>query len=226
MATLGVHLLLAWSWRIAHPPAPTLPDLRGERVFDLVPVPPSPNLPRARPARLPPPTSASSTPRARSQAAKTGIVPGPEPIAPPPEAPSTLVDPFAITAPSAPAESALDAMIGRAKGDAVIIDREMRTGKSGVPEVAGTPMGRFGQALAAAYKDGRRGVSSDTYTAPDGQVIYRFRQGGKVWCRTGGSVRPQVGGAVGGGATRFDSGGGGGAAGLIRCPSHGDWKRD
>lgn len=221
-ATLGVHLLLAWSWRIAHPPAPREPELHRERVIDLVTVPPLPEMPRMR-SEPPASPAIPRERRARSRAAETGTSPEPEPITPPPE---TVADPFAISAPSAPSETALDAMVGRAKRDAVIIDREMRKGKSGVPEVADTPMGRFRQALEAAHKDSSRGLVSDTYTAPDGQVIYRFRQGGKVWCRTGGSVRPQIGGANGGGATQFDSAGGGGAAGLIRCPSHGDWKRD
>ena len=222
VATLGLHLLLAWSWRIAHPPAP---DAREERVIDLISVAPLPEMPRIRsepPARL----AVRKERRARSRAADTSTSPEPEPIGPPPEAPATVADPFAIAAPSPAPDSALDAMVGRAKRDAVIIDREMRKGKSGVPEVADTPMGRFRQALEAAHKDSSRGVSSETYTAPDGQVIYRFRQGGKVWCRTGGSVRPQIGGANGGGANLFDSAGGGGAAGMIRCPSHGDWKRD
>ncbi|WP_027868139.1 hypothetical protein [Massilia alkalitolerans] len=224
-ATLGVHLLLAWSWRIAHPPAPRQPELHRDRVIDLITVPPLPEMPRMR-SEPPASPAMPRERRARSRAAETGTSPEPEPIAPPPETPATVADPFAISAPSAPSESALDAMLGRAKRDAVIIDREMRKGKSGVPEVADTPMGRFRQALEAAHKDSRRGLVSDTYTAPDGQVIYRFRQGGKVWCRTGGSVRPQIGGANGGGATQFDSAGGGAAAGLIRCPSHGDWKRD
>lgn len=224
MATLGVHLLLAWSWRIAHPPAP---DLRGERVIDLIPVPPPlPELPQMRREPPAPRSSHPDQPPARAGRAAADTVAEPEPLTSPPEAPARVDDPFAIAVPSTPAESPLDAMVGRAKRDAVIIDREMRKGKSGVPEVADTPMGRFRQALEAAHKDSRRSVSSESYTAPDGQVIYRFRQGGKVWCRAGGSVRPQIGGAVGGGATQFDSGGGGGAAGLIRCPSHGDWKRD
>jgi len=225
-ATLGVHLLLAWSWRIAHPPAPRPPGLHGERVIDLIAVPPLPEMPRMRSEPPPPRPALRRERRARSDAAETDTSPEPEPIGPPPETPARVADPFAISAPSAPSESALDAMVGRAKRDAVIIDREMRKGKSGVPEVADTPMGRFRQALEAAHKDSSRGLSSETYTAPDGQVIYRFRQGGKVWCRTGGSVRPQIGGANGGGATQFDSAGGGGAAGLIRCPGHGDWKRD
>lgn len=156
----------------------------------------------------------------------TDRVRAPEPVAPLPAAPSTVADPFAITAPSIAAGSAIEAMVGRAKRDAIAIDRDMRKGKSGVPAVADTPMGRFERALEGAYQDKRRTLTSESYTAPDGEVIYRFRQGGKVWCRIGGNIRPQVGGAAGGGATQFDTAGGGGFAGLIRCPSHGDWKRD
>lgn len=179
-----------------------------------------------RPEPLPPRSSNPDKPPARAVRATTDAVIQTESVSSAPEAPASVADPFAITVPSAPPESALDAMVGRAKRDAVIIDRDMRKGKSGVPEVADTPMGRFREALEAAHKDSSRGLTSETYTAPDGQVVYRFRQGGKVWRRTGGSVRPQIGGANGGGATQFDGAGDGGAAGLIRCPSHGDWKRD
>lgn len=212
LATLGVHLLLAWSWRIAHPPPQ---ESRGERVIDLVPIPPPvPPLPRPTPNTRD--TRADSRPAAAAHE--------PEPAAPAPESPASVADPFAITAAPAPAESALDAMVGRARRDAVLIDRELRKGKSGVPEVAETPIARLREALAGAHKDSSRSLTSDSYTAPDGQVIYRFRQGGKVWCRTGGGVKPRIGGAEGGGATMFDTQGGGGSAGAIRCPSHADWK--
>ena len=45
LLTLGLHLLLAWSWRSTHPPAH---DTREERVFDLIPLPPDPPPHRAR----------------------------------------------------------------------------------------------------------------------------------------------------------------------------------
>lgn len=220
LATLGIHLLLAWSWRIAYPPAP---DAGGERVFDLIRVaPPAPVEPRVRP-RLPRPPI-SRTPRARRDGAPAAAVRELDAISAPAEAPASAAQPSAIDLPSAPAESALDAVLGRARRDAVIIDRALRKGKSGVPELADTPMGRLRAGLAGAHQDSSRGMTSDSYTAPDGQVIYRFRLGGKVWCRTGGSVGPRIGGAEGGGAAMFDTQGGGGSAGAIRCPSHGEWK--
>jgi hypothetical protein len=221
LATLGVHLLLAWSWRIAHPPAP---ELLGERAFDLIPV--QPPLPESPQLRQPPPSPRSRPVAPRTRSVSPEMARESEPITLPPERASAADDPFAITTPSAPAESPLDAMVGRAKRDAGIIDRELRKGKSGVPEVADTPWGRFRQALEGAHKDSRRGLTSESYTTPDGQVIYRFRQGGKTWCRTSGSIKPRIGGAEGGGATMFDTQGGGGSAGGIRCPSHGDWRRD
>lgn len=216
LATLGLHLLLAWSWRIAYPPAPA-PDAGSERVFTLIPVaPPAPVEPQVRPLLPRPPLS--RTPRARSDSASAAAV------TPPADAPASVIDPFAITLPDAPSQPASDTVASRARREAGIIDRELRRGKSGVPEVADTPMGRFRAGLEGAYRDSSRGVTSDSYTAPDGQVIYRFRLGGKVWCRTGGSVGPMIGGAEGGGATMFDKQGGGGTAGAIRCPSHGEWK--
>lgn len=224
LATLGVHLLLALSWRSAHPPAP---DSGGERVFELIPVPrPQPEMPRLRPQPPRPRLAAPAAPRARADTPPPDRPVEPEATTPPSEAPARVADPFAITIPAAPVESTLDALVGRARRDAGGIDRELRKGKSSVPEVADTPMGRLKQGLEAAYIDRSRTMTSESYTSPDGQIIYRFRMGGKTWCRTGGSVGPRIGGAEGGGATSFDVAGGGGNAGLIRCPSHGDWQRD
>lgn len=224
LATLGVHLLLAWSWRIAHPPAP---EPGGERVIELVPVPPA-ALPTPPARRQPPVLHAAppAAPRARAGKAPADIVAEPEPMTAPAQAPPAAADPFSVPVPQAAAPSTLDAMLGRARRDAVLIDRELRKGKSGLPEVADTPSGRFTQALAGAYKERGLGVSSETYTAPDGQVIYRFRRGGKIKCRSGGSVGPKIGGAVGGGEVLFDVQGGAGRAGEVPCPSHTDWKRD
>lgn len=228
LATLGVHLLLAWGWHHAHSP-PLQPSLGGERVFDLILVPP-PSFEAAAPRRDPPrsPDTRPTSPTVPTvpTAPAGGAVPAPEPATAASEAPASVSNPFANAAPSVPAQSTLEAMLGRARRDAAIIDREMRKGKSGVPEAVFTPQARLREALEAAHDDGGLGLTSDTYTAPDGQLIYRFNQGGRVRCRTGGSVRPQIGGAVGGGATLFDGAGGEGAAGQIRCPSHGHWKRD
>ncbi|RZA33100.1 MAG: hypothetical protein EOP92_22640, partial [Lysobacteraceae bacterium] len=98
LATLGVHLLLAWSWRIAHPQAP---DAGSERVVNLIPVPP----PAAPQVRQPPPRPRPTlprTPRARSDSAASAAVREPESITTPADAPATVADPFAITAPVPP----------------------------------------------------------------------------------------------------------------------------
>ncbi|RLM48610.1 hypothetical protein DVK02_19065, partial [Halobellus sp. Atlit-31R] len=110
--------------------------------------------------------------------------------------------------------------------DAGAIDREFRKSKSGVPDVANTPAARFAGALEAAHIDRGRSVTSETYTAPDGQVIYRFRRNGKTMCRSGGGVGPKIGGAVGGGEVLFDVQGGAGRAGAVECPGNAEWKRD
>lgn len=223
LATLGVHLLLAWSWRISHPPAPVL---REERVLELIPVAPAAPEQRLRPEPPSPRITKPATLRARAGIPQAAASREPEPVTPPPEAPPTVADPFAVAAPTAPSETAPQSMLGRARRDALSIDRELRKGKSGVPEVADTPVGRFKATLEAAYNDRGMGVASETYTAPDGQVIYRFRRGGRYMCRSSGSVGPKIGGAVGGGEVLFDVAGGAGRAGEVRCPSHVQWKRD
>ncbi len=158
--------------------------------------------------------------------ARTGPLREPEALASAPAMPAAAADPVAATPASEPAESPLGAMVGRARGDAGSIDRELRQGKPGVPEIADTPWGRFRETLAAAHIDRGLGVTSETYTAPDGQVIYRFRRGGKYKCRSSGSVGPKIGGAVGGGEMLFDVQGGAGRAGEVQCPLHAEWKRD
>ena len=227
VATLGLHLLLAWSWRIAHPPAQ---DALGERVFNLIPVaPPALELPSARRETAPVRPKATRT-RGPALPALPDAVRETEPLVPPAAAPAPATDPFAITAPAAPAapaasgEAPLDAMVGRARRDAGVIDRELRKGKSGVPAVADTPWGRFTRTLEAAHIDRSRTVVSESYTAPDGEVIYRFRKGGKVLCRITGGVKPGIGNAIG--TSAFDVRGGNGTAGLIDCPSNATWKRD
>lgn len=212
--------MLAWGWRSAHPPAE---DSFEERVFDLVTIaPPAPEPELAPPHRAAEPLR-SNAPRARTPALPD-VVSEPEPVTPPAETPAPADDPFAITAPAAPAESPLEAMMGRARRDARIIDRELRKGKSGVPAVADTPWGRFTRALEGAHIDRSRTVVSETYTAPDGEIVYRFRQGGRVYCRISGGVKPGIGNAIG--PSAFDVRGGNGTAGLISCPSGATWKRD
>jgi hypothetical protein len=117
-------------------------------------------------------------------------------------------------------------MVGKARRDAIAVDRELRKGKSGVPEEANTPWARFQRAAEGAYKDRSLTVTSESYTTPDGQVIYRFRRGGKYFCRSSGGVPPKIGGAVGGGEVLFDAQGGEGRAGQVRCPGQAEWKRD
>ncbi|MCC2972548.1 hypothetical protein [Massilia sp. IC2-476] len=194
-------------------------------MFELLPVlPPAPRQPEVRPK--PPPLRTTTPVAPGTRNAPRAAISEPEPITPAVDAPAPSANPFAITEPAPAAEPALDAMVGRAKRDARAFDRELRKGKSGVPEVADTPWARFRSALEAAHIDRGMGVSSETYTAPDGQVIYRFRRNGRTMCRTGGSVGPKIGGAVGGGEVLFDVQGGGGRAGEIQCPSHAQWKRD
>ncbi len=221
LLTLGLHLLLFASWRIAHPPAV---DTIEERVFELIALPPPvPDKPAPRAAAAPPPKSAA---RANRGAAALLVKPEPEAITVPAESPRTSTDPFAQAAERTPAETPAEAMIGRAKRDAVAIDREMRKGKSGVPDEPDTPWGRFVRGLEGAHIDRSRNIVTETYTAPDGQVIYRFRRGGKYRCRGSGFVRPSIGGAEGGKAELFDKAGAEGSAGEVRCPSQAIWKRD
>ncbi len=81
-------------------------------------------------------------------------------------------------------------------------------------EPTDTPWKRFSSAVEGACKDTSRTLTSESYTSPDGTIVYRFRKNGKYYCRTGG------------GAVLFDKPGGGGGAGLVPFPSQAEFKRD
>lgn len=221
LLTLGLHLLLAASWRITHPPAQ---DTREERVFDLILLSPPPPAPLAPRVEAPPPVKTDV--RAEGSAPAPRVMAEPEAITVPIEPQRPVADPFAQNPDPALAETPVEAMVGRAKKDAVAIDRETRKGKSGVPQNPDTPWGRFVRGLEGAHRDTSLTIKTDSYTTPDGQTIYRFRRGGKTKCRSSGFVRPKIGGAEGGGAELFDSRGFEGGAGQVRCPSQAEWKKD
>jgi hypothetical protein len=106
--------------------------------------------------------------------------------------------------------------VGLAKRQAGRIDRVLRKGKSGVPDEPDTPMGRFQRGLAQAYNDRSTAVIIDSYTAPDGAVIYRTRIGKMSICRISGSVSP-----LGMRGMRM-----GNEAGDVPCPKGVQWKSD
>jgi hypothetical protein len=96
------------------------------------------------------------------------------------------------------------------------IDRELRHGKSGVPDEPDTPMGRFRRGLEAAHVDRSMSVHEDSYTSPDGTIIYRKRIGNGSICRRGGNISPL-------GMRRMLMGS---EAGDVPCPAGVDWKKD
>ena len=106
--------------------------------------------------------------------------------------------------------------LGLSKRQAGRIDRELRKGKSGIPEEPDTPMGRFRRGLEAAHIDRSNAVFEDSYTSPDGTVTYRKRIGNASYCRRSGSVSPLgMRGMIMGNE-----------AGDVPCPKGVTWKKD
>lgn len=223
VAVLGVHLLLAWWW-LAATGMRALPSIApGLRQFLMVPVllPPAPAAAPAPTVRAP----ARSIPRAAAPALRE-----PEAVAAPMAEPvlaEPSSDPVGERSPQ-PGAAAVDdgSLAERARRAAGSADHALRAGKLAPPGPADTPWARFAGTVEGARKDSALTLKSESYTAPDGTVVYRFRKNGRYYCRTGGSVRPSVFGAEGGGATLFDKGGGGGSAGLITCPSQAEFTPD
>jgi hypothetical protein len=103
-----------------------------------------------------------------------------------------------------------------AKRQAGRIDRELRKGKSGIPDEPDTPMGRLRRGLERAYKDPSNAVYEDSYTSPDGIITYRKRIGNATICRRSGSINP-----LGMGGMLLPN-----EAGNVPCPKGVQWKKD
>jgi hypothetical protein len=233
--TLGLHLLLGWWWLQATGVRVLPAVVSAPREFIVVAVlAPAPSRSSAAPA-----TPSSSPPRAAKAApARTApaaplvapqpITPAPADTAPPPAMSEPAADPFPT--PSASAQERIatgdDSLASRGKRTAGAVDHELRKGKLAPLDPGDNKWQRFAQAVGDARVDNSRTLTSESYTAPDGVVVYRFRQGGRTWCRTGGDIRPSPFGAQAGGAALFDKAGGGGFAGTVRCPTRVEFKPD
>lgn len=101
-----------------------------------------------------------------------------------------------------------------ARRDARLIAKEIRTAGSRALTEANTPWARLRRELDAAHVEPVTGVQQDSYTAPDGTIIYRKRVGNRVVCRRSGVVSSNDIGSTGG----ADS------AGDVSCPGQAEWK--
>lgn len=213
--TLGLHLLLVLAWRWQTQPAPAAAP--AERLMEIIPVRPPAAPARVRPVPPPAAPKAPSTTRAdvRRRAPQASELPAPsEPQAAQPAATAAPPEPIESAAREAPLTLEGEDMLAAGKRRAVEIDRQLRKGKSGVPEEANTPWSRFRDGVAAAHQDRSLSVLLEAYESPDGVVIYRTTQWGKQTCRMTGSVSFGPGRA-----------GGGNAAGDVSCPKGVRWRR-
>jgi hypothetical protein len=236
--TLGLHLLLGWWWLQATGVRVLPADVPAPREFIVVAVlTPTPSRPSAAPSA--PAAAASSRPRAAqsvpARAAPPALPVAPQPVTP---APADTAPPAATSEPAAEAlptpsgstqdttATGDDSLASRGKRTAGAVDHELRKGKLAPLDPGDSKWQRFAEAVSNARVDTSRTLVSESYTSPDGVVVYRFRLGGRTWCRTGGGIRPSPFGAQVGGATSFDSAGGGGFAGTIECPTRVRFKPD
>lgn len=223
--TLGLHLL-GVLWLRQQRPLP--PPAVGPQVVSILL-----QLPAARTRHAPAPAPARAPARvARPAPAQAAASPAPSPTPPaaaalPASIPATPTPLDALAPPQpAPADAASLARdpavaahgsfgLSVAKRQAGRIDRALRGGKSGVPVDADTPWARFQRGLEAAHIERSPSVIEDSYTSPDGVVIYRRRMGNRTSCyRTGG-----VGLGVAGTRLAND-------AGPSDCPTGVTWKRE
>jgi hypothetical protein len=236
--TLGLHLLLGWWWLQATGVRVLPAIVSAPREFIVVAVlAPAPSRSSAAPSA--PAAAASPRPRA-AQAVPARAAPPAQPIAPQPiaAAPADTAPPAATSEPAAdplptPPGSTQDtiatgddSLAGHGKRMAGAVDHELRKGKLAPLDPGDNKWQRFAQAIGDARVDNSRTLVSESYTAPDGVIVYRFRKGGRTWCRTGGGIRPSPFGAQAGGAELFDKAGGGGFAGTIECPTRVRFKPD
>lgn len=221
-ATLGVHLLLAWWWLDATAMR-VLPSI-GPALREFLVVP-ALLRPVTAPVPFSPPATARNAPSTAPRApARTAALPQAITATPAAEA-AAASEPIGASTDDEPA-SEEQSLAGRARREAGRVDHALRKGKLAPLEPTDTPWKRFVAGIEGAHNDTSLTLTSESYTSPDGVTIYRFRKNGKVYCRTGGDVRPSMFGAEGGGAQLFDKAGGGGVAGLVACPSNTEFKRD
>jgi hypothetical protein len=232
----GMHIatLLVWTQQRPVRRPPDTPD-----VVSILLRPPAP---QASPEPAPPPEPGYPLPRRRSLPPAMdffGFPPAPAPSMPAqPEPAVTTAAPAAAATTTPPASSPLDDArapisvqdaireqkdaeggfgLNLAKRQAGRIDRELRKGKSGVPDEPDTPIGRFRRGLEQAHVDRSWNVREDSYTSPDGTVIYRKRIGKRSICRRGGSVSPLgMNSMAMGGEAKND----------MPCPQGVEWKTD
>jgi hypothetical protein len=215
--SVALHLLLLLAWQ--HRPRPVALDDDAPPTLSVRLLP--------RPAPLPAPAPRQAPRSTSAQRANSHPAAPPVPLPAPAASARTVTDAATAAAPpeapSAPAGPSAADILAVGKREAGRIDRELRAGKPGVPEVADTPWGRFRQALAAAHKDRSHTMAMDSFEGPDGTTIYRFRRGDKVYCRsTGGVAAPSSGrsdGAILAGAGSLDNIGFSSMAGAVPCPT-------
>jgi hypothetical protein len=228
----GMHMLALLSWtqqrqqRFPTPEAPQIVSIllqahaiRPRRPAAAAVPPPLPSV-AAGPVR---PAAPAAAPRQHVMPDRPdpAPIPPPEPVAPAvgAKAPSlddarTPVDVRQAIREQKDAEGGF--ALGLSKRQAGRIDRELRKGKSGVPDEADTPMGRFRRGLEAAHIDRSMSVREDSYTSPDGVIIYRKRIGNATICRRSGSINP-----LGMRGMLF-----GNEAGDVPCPKGVQWTKD
>jgi hypothetical protein len=238
VVTVGLHLLLGWWWLQATGVRVLPAVVSAPREFIVVAVlTPAPSRSSAAPAA--PAAAASPRPRAtqavpaRADPAAPSVVlqpitPAPADTVPPAATSEPAADPFPTPPGSAQDTTATgdDSLASRGKRTAGAVDHELRKGKLAPLDPGDNKWQRFAEAVSNARVDTSRTLVSESYTAPDGVVVYRFRLGGRTWCRTGGGIRPSPFGAQAGGAALFDKAGGGGFAGTVRCPTRVEFKPD
>jgi hypothetical protein len=228
----GMHILALLSWmqqrqqRFPTPEAPQIVSIllqphaiRPRRPAAAAVRPPLPSVP-ARPVR---PAAPGAAPRRHVLPDRPEPAPihAPEPIAP---AVGAAVPSLDDAHPPVDVRQAIREhkeaeggfALGLSKRQAGRIDRELRKGKSGVPDEPDTPMGRFRRGLEAAHIDRSMNVREDSYTSPDGVIIYRKRIGNATICRRSGSINP-----LGMRGMLF-----GNEAGDVPCPKGVQWTKD
>jgi len=205
--TIGLHLLLVLAWLLQPGVQAPAPTAARETVLVMVAPPLRPAAPTRQIARQP---------LAKAQPAPQPITPRPSPTPAPAEIPAAAIA-------DAPIESELvqgDPAPSAASGDLLAtsramagrVDRELRKGGSPISAEPERKWERFASMVAAARVPATGAVTVDSYTAPDGVVIYRKTVGGRVACYRSGSV---------GGINASD----GHSAGYTTCPPGAQWKR-
>jgi hypothetical protein len=217
--TIGFHLLLVLLWPRERPPASSAqPEVVSVLLQPAARLPSTSSQPQHQSVKKSVPVRPSALRTTRDRTSEVSL-PAPsseqQAVTEPSTSPDVKQVEKADTGAATTIQSGTKFDIDLARRQAGRITRETDAGEARVQIEPNTPWMRLRAGLEAAHVQPATDVQQDSYTAPDGTIVYRKRVGNRTFCRKTGNV-----GSGGISGIAMNDG-----AGWVSCPSQAEWKR-